>query len=282
MIYQTASDWLAAPSKSVMLFGMSGLGKTHLASMLRQKGDWFHYSVDYRIGTRYLGEAIDDDLKCKAMTVPALRELLMTGSISVKSNIRFHDLSPLSAWLGKPGAPEKGGIEFDEYCRRQNLHRAAEISAMQDSRAFLHRAEAIYEYRHFVCDTSGSICEVLNPDDPEDPLMRELSSTMLPVWIEGDDSHTAALIERFDRAPKPMYYQPEFLAAAWSEYLAQKDGPVDPDSFVRWTYARALSHRQPRYRSMAKWGVTVSASEVAALDSTDSFINLIAKAIERK
>lgn len=282
MIYQTASDWLAAPSKSVMLFGMSGLGKTHLASMLRQRGDWFHYSVDYRIGTRYLGETIDDDLKCKAMAVPALRELLMTGSISVKSNIRFHDLSPLSAWLGKPGDPQKGGIEFAEYRKRQNTHRAAEIAAMQDSAAFLHRAKVIYDYQHFVCDTSGSICEVLDPDDPDDPLMQQLAAAMLPVWIEGDDSHTAALVERFDRAPKPMYYQPEFLAAAWSEYLATHQGPVDPDEFVRWTYARALSHRQPRYRSMAKWGVTVSASEVAALDSAESFIHLIATAIDRK
>ncbi|MDP3861346.1 MAG: ATPase, partial [Phaeovulum sp.] len=61
MIYQTATDWRDAPHKKVLLFGMSGLGKTHVASMLRGTGQWFHYSVDYRIGTRYMGEHIADN-----------------------------------------------------------------------------------------------------------------------------------------------------------------------------------------------------------------------------
>jgi hypothetical protein len=39
----------------------------------------------------------------------------------------------------------------------------------------------------------------------------------------------------------------------------------DPDHFVRWTYARALAHRQPRYAAMARWGVTVTAEEVGAV-----------------
>ena len=29
----------------------------------------------------------------------------------------------------------------------------------------------IYGYQNFVCDTSGSICEVVNPEDPKDPLL---------------------------------------------------------------------------------------------------------------
>ena len=265
-----------------MPFGMSGLGKTHLATMLRAAGGWFHYSVDYRIGTRYLGEAIDDDLKRMAMAVPALRELLMTGAISIRANLRFHDLSPLSAWLGKPGDPARGGICFDDYRRRQRAHREAEIASLHDSMAFIDRAQTLYGYSHFICDTSGSICEVVDPDNPDDPLMTALSAHMLPVWIEGDDSHTAALISRFDKAPKPMYYAPDFLLAAWEDYGRDHPGPVDPDNFVRWTYARALAHRQPRYRAMAKWGVTVSAAEIAALTDADAFGDLIARAIDRK
>ena len=47
---------------------------------------------------------------------------------------------------------------------------------------------------------------------------------------------------------------------------------VDPDAFVRWTYARALAHRAPRYRAMADtWGVTVTAEEVARVTDCDSF-----------
>ena len=60
MIYETAKDWRAAKQKSVALIGMSGVGKTRISAMMRDAGDWFHYSVDYRIGTRYLDEAITD------------------------------------------------------------------------------------------------------------------------------------------------------------------------------------------------------------------------------
>ena len=45
--------------KKITLLGMSGVGKTYISSMLRSHG-WFHYSGDYRIGTRYLDEAILD------------------------------------------------------------------------------------------------------------------------------------------------------------------------------------------------------------------------------
>jgi hypothetical protein len=84
--------------------------------------------------------------------------------------------------------------------------------------------------------------------------MRQLADTLLMVWIKGSDAHTAELVKRFDRAPKPMYYQPHFLHAMWEEYRAThsvSEETCDPDHFVRWTYARALAHRQPRYAAMA-------------------------------
>lgn len=282
MIHDSGQAWRDAPEKRVMLFGMSGLGKTHIASMLRRSGDWFHYSVDYRIGTRYMGELIADDFKRHAMQVPLLRELLMTDSVRIESNITFHNLAPLSTYLGKPGDPSRGGLDFADYMTRQNQHRAAEIAAMEDSARFIDRARALYGYPHFVCDTSGSICEVVDPDDPDDPLLDRLSALMLPVWIRGTEAHTAELVRRFDAAPKPMYYQPQFLNDAWRDYGRDHPGPVDPDAFVRWTYARALAHRQPRYAAMARRGVTVEADEVAALTHPADFEALIARAIDRK
>lgn len=282
MIYPTAATWLEAPARRVMLFGMSGLGKTHLSAMLRGSGDWFHYSVDYRIGTRYLGEEIADSFKREAMRVPLLRELLLTDSVYIAANITFDNLAPLSAWVGKPGDPDQGGLPFDEYLRRQALHRAAEIAALRDTARFIDRAADLYGYAHFICDTSGSICEVLDPDDPDDPLLAELAGLMLPVWIEGSAAHTSELIARFDRAPKPMYYNPDFLAAAWADYGHDHPGPVDPDAFIRWTYARALRARQPRYAAMARAGVTVTAGEVAAIRTQGDFTALVAAAIDRK
>ncbi|MDH2325903.1 ATPase [Cereibacter sp. SYSU M97828] len=282
MIYGSAKDWIGAERKRVLLFGMSGLGKTHVSNLLRDSGQWFHYSVDYRIGTRYMGEHIADNFKREAMKVPFLRELLMTDSVYIASNITFDNLAPLSTYLGKPGDPARGGLAFDEYRKRQDQHREAEIASLLDTTRFITRADELYGYPNFVCDSGGSICEVVDPDDPADPVMAELSQNLLMVWIKGSEAHTAELVRRFDRAPKPMYYQPQFLLDAWDAYRAEKGADVDPDDFIRWTYARALAHRQPRYAAMARWGVTVMAEEVGALRDTQGFTDLIARALENR
>ena len=289
MLYSSADQWRNSDRKRVLLFGMSGLGKTHVSNILRESDKsqgqgWFHYSVDYRIGTRYMGEHIADNFKREAMRVPFLRELLMTDSVYIASNITFENLAPLSTYLGKPGRTDLGGVPFGEYLRRQAQHREAEISALLDTARFIDRAEDIYRYRNFVCDSGGSICEVADPDNPTDPVMTSLSDNLLMVWIRGSDAHTGELIRRFDRAPKPMYYQPEFLHRMWAEYLdenAVAEDAVDPDAFVRFTYARALAHRQPRYAAMAKWGVTVTAEEISKVRDAAGFTDLIATALER-
>ena len=280
MIYRSAADYLAAPRKRVLLFGMSGLGKTYLANMLRAAGNWFHYSVDYRIGTRYMNEFIADNFKREAMKVPLLRELLLTDSVYIASNITFDNLAPLSTYLGKPGDPAKGGVDIAEYQRRQSQHLGSEIAAMLDTTRFIDRARDIYGYANFVCDTSGSICEVVEADDPQDPVMTELSQHLLLVWIKGSEAHKAELARRFDRAPKPIYFRPDFLAELWAEYAKGHDpAKVDPDAFLRFGYARLLDKRQPRYEAMANWGVTVSAEQVAAVHSPAEFDTMIAAAI---
>lgn len=286
MIYETAADWRAATNRQVLLFGMSGLGKTYLASMLRQQDEWFHYSVDYRIGTRYMGEFIADNFKREAMKVPLLRELLMSDSVHIGSNITFDNLAPLSTYLGKPGNAQKGGLPFEQYMRRQDQHRSAEQASLFDTAHFISRAREIYGLPHFVCDSGGSICEVVDPEDPHDPILKALSDNLLMVWIEGSEAHTEELIRRFDRAPKPMYYQPAFLERAWVEYRVRHgltETEVDPDAFVRWTYARALAHRQPRYAAMARnWGVSVKAEDVALVKTATDFTSLIARALEAR
>ena len=282
MLYTSATTWRAAARKSVLVFGMSGLGKTHMSQILRSSGDWFHYSIDYRIGTRYMGEYIADNAKAEAMKVPFLRDLLLSDSIYIGSNITFENLSPVASYLGKPGNPALGGLDMDEYTRRQDQFRKAEIAALNDTAYFLQRAQRLYGYPHFICDTGGSICEWVDPSDPNDPLLTELSKHCLLVWIKGSDAHTQELIRRFDRAPKPMAYQPAFLARSWADYLAQTGATpdqVDPDQFIRFAYAKALAHRQPRYADMARWGVTITADQVSALTCTQDFDALIARCL---
>lgn len=286
MIYSSAMDWREAARKKVLFFGMSGLGKTYVSNVLRDSGDWFHYSIDYRIGTRYMGEYIIDNAKAEAMKVPFLRDLLLSDSIYIGSNISFENLTPVATYLGKPGNPELGGLELTEYRRRQEQFRLAEIHALLDTEYFIDRAKRLYQYPNFICDTGGSICEWVDPDDPADHVLSELSRQTLMIWIKGDEDHTAELIRRFDKAPKPMSYQPEFLTRVWDEYLAEHGyapEDVDPDAFIRWTYARALAHRQPRYQAMAdNWGVAVTADDMNKVRDAGDFDELIEHTLETR
>ena len=285
MIYENGNVWKAAKHKKVLLFAMSGLGKTHVSSMLRNGGDWFHYSVDYRIGTRYMGEHIVDNFKKAAMSVPFLADLLRSDSISIASNISFENLAPLSTYLGKPGDVARGGIPFDFYCKRQDQHHAAEQAALLDTPAFIERAQNLYGYQNFVCDSGGSICEVVDPWDKTDQVMTSLSENLLMVWIAGNEAHTSELVRRFDKSPKPMCYQPAFLLSSWEKYQSEtglSPDKVNPDDFIRWTYARALAHRQPRYVQMAQWGITLQTDDVKNIYSPEYFEDLVASALDAK
>ena len=126
---------------------------------------------------------------------------------------------------------------------------------------------------------------MVDAENPADPVMGEISQNLLLVWIKGSDAHKDELCRRFDRAPKPMYYRPEFLLQVWQEYLATTGLPeskADPDAFLRFGYARLLESRQPRYAAMARWGVTVTAEQVAQVRDVAGFETLIAAAIDRR
>ncbi|MDE0532353.1 MAG: ATPase [Albidovulum sp.] len=284
MIYKDAEHWLASGNKRILLFGMSGVGKTHVSDILRKSGQWFHYSVDYRIGTRYMGEYIVDNFKREAMRNEFLAELLKTDSIYIASNITFENLAPLSTYLGKPGDPGLGGIPYQEYKIRQQQHRHAEIASLKETKHFVDRAEKIYGYRNFVCDSGGSICEVVDTNDPSDDLMNTLAEHLLLIWIRESDDHAKQLAERFDRAPKPMYYHPSFLDRMWSEYCGVKNcraDKVDPDDFVRWIYVRAIERRMPRYRAMAEnWGIQLYANDIKRITSASEFCDLVAASLD--
>jgi len=280
MIYPSKSDWRGTAQKRVALIGMSGLGKSYLSNILRGSGDWFHYSVDYRIGTHYLGEHIVDNFKQEAMKNPFLAEHLLSDSIYIASNITFENLAPLSRYLGKPGNPGKGGISFEEYMVRQAQHREAEIAATQDSVKFIEKANRIYGYENFICDTSGSICEVTDPENKNDPTLKALSNNTLIILLKGSASHTEMLIERFNKAPKPMFAREGVMRERWTRYLNEKklsEREVDPDSFIRWSYAQMLEDRLPRYQAIAdNWGITIDADAFQGITTASEFEDVVA------
>jgi hypothetical protein len=248
-------------NKRITLLGMSGVGKTRLATLLRQS-QWFHYSGDYRIGTRYLDEAILDNIKSQAMQIPFLRELFRSDSIYICNNITVDNLKPLSTFLGKLGNPEHGGLCLAEFKRRQFLHREAEIRAMKDVPDFIRKARDIYGYRHFVNDAGGSLCEI---DDAEDE---------------------AILIRRALADPKPLYYRETFLDEELDLFMRERGLPyialVDPDDFVRFVFPRLFRSRIPRYEAIAAdYGYTVTTTELAGVASEADFLTLLATVLDR-
>ena len=286
MRFSSGKDFANWPRKAVTIFGMSGVGKTTLAGLLQDSG-WYHYSVDYRIGTRYMGEHIVDNFKREAMRVPFLRDLLLSDSIHIQSNITFDHLKPLSTYLGKPGNLAKGGISFAEYKRRQQQHCDAEISALLDVPTFIGKARDIYQYGNFVCDSGGSLCEVVDPSNQRDLVLNCLSENSLLLYVEGTPEHTRMLVERFRKHPKPMYYQPEFLEAKWAEYKAlmaiANDDDVDPDGFAVWGFEQLLHHRIPLYKAIAdNFGYTLRMRDVPAVQSVADFTELVSQTIDRK
>lgn len=276
---QSKQAFLDNPSKRITLLGMSGVGKTRLANLLRDE-NWFHYSVDYRIGTRYVGEAILDNIKTQAMQVPFLRELLLTDSIYIANNITFDNLKPLSSFLGKLGNPDLDGLSLAEFKRRQTLHLDAEISAMKDVPSFIDKANAVYGYDNFLNDASGSFCEI---DDQQ--VINEVAMQTLMIYIEADANDEKMLIERAIREPKPLYYREAFLDKHLELYMQEKKiqyvALIDPDDFVRWVFPKLFHARVPRYKAIAsQHGYTISARDAFAVSNANEFLELIANALD--
>ena len=285
MRFKSGKDFRNQPNKAITVMGMSGVGKTTLAAML-QKQHWFQYSVDYRIGTRYMDEHIVDNFKREAMRNPFLSELLRSDSIYIRSNITFDNLAPLSTYLGKPGNPALGGIAMAEYKRRQQQHHDAEIKALLDVPEFISRAYDIYGYENFICDSGGSLCEIVHVTDKDDPVIKALADNTLILYIEGTPEHANDLVKRFRKNPKPMYYQPQFLDEKWQEFKTlhkiSNENEVVPDDFASWGFEQLLHHRIPLYRKIAdNYGYTIPMSAVESLKTVNDVTTLIAKTIDQ-
>jgi hypothetical protein len=234
-----------------------------------------------------MGEFIVDNFKREAMKVPFLRELLRSDSIYIRSNITFDNLEPLSTYLGTPGDPARGGLPLAEYQRRQQQHRTSEISALLDVPEFIDRAKALYGYEDFVCDTGGSLIEVLDPGDANDPVVRTLTGATTLLYIRGTDADAEKLVARFKESPKPMYYPPNLLVAAWADYKAQtgaqSDEDVDPAGFAAWGFEALLRDRLPRYQALADaYGYTVDAADLATVRDASDFMAVMAMAIAQR
>lgn len=277
----TAEEFRHQEHKSITLLGMSGVGKTFLSNILR-KSDWFHYSGDYRIGTRYLNEPILDNIKIQAMQVPFLRDLLRSDSIFINNNITVDHLGAVSSFIGKIGDPELGGLSLEEFKRRQNLHFEAEVATMFDVPEFVQKARQIYGFNHFINDAGGSLCELGN-----DNLLDMLAEHTLFIYIQANEEDEKRLISRAKSSPKPLYYQPEFLDKQLAIYMQENNleyvAMINPDEFVRWVFPRLFYSRIPRYEAIAnKYGYTIKTEDLYKIKTETDFLQLVEKSLSSK
>lgn len=276
----TVEEFRAWEHKNITLLGMSGVGKTHLSNMLRRH-DWFHYSGDYRIGTRYLSEPILDIIKKQAMEVPLLRQLLRSDNIVIRNRISVDNLGPVLSYVGKLGNPEKGGVPLGEFSHRQELYRLAEVDAMKDVPQFIRKARDVYGFSNFINDVGGSLCELEEPS-----VIDILVEHTLILYIEVSQEDEIQLLRRAEEDPKPLYYRPEFLHHHLAIYLEQNElsyaALIDPDHFTRWIFPRLFHARIPRYEVIAApHGYRVTSAEVSKLRDEKDFLEMLENAIDR-
>ena len=275
----TATQFSRWKAKSITLLGMSGVGKTHLSSRLRQ-AHWFHYSADYRIGTRYLNEPILDNIKQQAMQVPFLRELLRSDAIYISNNITVDNLAAVLSFLGKLGDPAQAGLPLAEFKRRQQLYRDAEVAAMLDLPEFIAKSHDIYGYQHFINDSAGSLCEL---DDPQ--VLEVLAEHSLIIYLEATADNGRELLRRAEADPKPLYYRPAFLDRQLAQFMQERSltevSAIQPDDFVLWMFPRLFAARVPRYENIAReYGYTLRADSLAQVHSEADFIRCIEQVLE--
>ena len=240
--------------KRFALLGMSGLGKTFISRSLVKRDNWLHYSVDYEIG--------------KILFKNKHRNLL--------NGFEVGNLTNLSDFLGKPGSPSMGGIPFSEYLTRQKLHRDAEIKATLNASSLVENSP---ELSHFLCDTSGSICELVDPSDENDAILKSLSKNFLIICLEAPDSMYQVLINRFLAKPKPMYYEEKFLHSLWQSFKNESpkiNDHINPDDFMIYGFKALIKRRKAIFDSISKnWGISLNFENLRVVKSEADLVKAV-------
>ena len=240
--------------KRFALLGMSGLGKTFISRSLVKQDNWLHYSVDYEIG----------------------KILFKNKHKNFLNGFEVGNLTNLSDFLGKPGSPSMGGIPFSEYLTRQKLHRDAEIKATLHASSLVENSP---ELSHFVCDTSGSICELVNPSDKNDAILKSLSKNFLIICLEAPDSMYQVLINRFLAKPKPMYYEENFLHSLWQSFKNESpniNDHINPDDFMIYGFKALIKRRKAIFDSISKnWGISLNFENLRVVKSAADLVKAI-------
>jgi len=212
-------------------------------------------------------------------TDPFVADLLRSDSIYINHNISVDNLDPVSTYLGMFGDPKLGGLDKETFLERQGQYRDAEIASMKDVPRFLEKAWRIYGCKDFINDASGSLCEIADVEDENDPVIKALRDTSLILYIRANAAGEEALKRRAETNPKPLFYKATFIDSHMAE--APDDGAgIDPKAFARKMFPLLLEDRKPRYESLAgNFGFTIDVDdlfgETGKVPGSDDFLWLL-------
>lgn len=252
----SADEFLSREDKSLTLLGMSGVGKTVLSSKLEQWG-WYAYSCDLQIGKKYLEEEI-------------------LGTLHVTENtITADDLSLLSRYVGQIGDAALGGLDLEEFKRRQRLYISAETAALRAVGNAMQRAYAD-GFRNFVNDSTGSLCEI-----EDESLITQIASQSLLVYIEAGAADKREILQRAEDYPKPLYFPPALFDNWLDRYMQEHEiseiRKIKPNDFSRWVFPLLYESRLPKYeRIAAMYGITIPSKALADVGSQEDFLHIVA------
>lgn len=286
MKFTSGQEFLADESAILVIAGPSGAGKTTVCRRLNPK-DWFHYMVDYRIWTYQLADELKNMYLGRAMRDPVLALMLRNDSLSVTPKIAFNNLFASSIFMGMPGDPERGGSRLADFNRRMERYRPAEIEATLEALTFQESRQRLLVYPRFVMDSSGSLCHMVDPSDPDDPVARFLDEHCVFVNITCTRQHSKALLAAAVSDPKPIYYPGKFLDLELPGLLEHFDAgaveELDPRAVGRYLYPRLISERQRQYEALARrFGYSVPMNVIGAATTGDSVLQCIADAIDEQ
>ncbi|MGV6804102.1 MAG: hypothetical protein ACWA49_07845 [Ruegeria sp.] len=247
---------LLSEPRDILLIGMSGIGKTLLSSFLNQSGAWRYVSIDAQIQRQYLRKQILDAFNAEVSKGAMLSRLQELGILNLDDELCKDTLAPLTSYLGMPGDPDRGGIEFNEYVKRQNFHRQAELTAVEG-------LLSLESDQPVLADSSGSFCELFAAGDPTFSALKE---RFLIVSLRESDELVQNLIVRYVENPKPIYYPPDLLSEYWSEYsemAGDRDSDIDPTMFALWSYQKLISVRRDKFAALARHSdISISAADL--------------------
>lgn len=244
-------DFIKGDFKTLTLIGMSGVGKSHLATLLERSDGWHHLSVDYLIGKYYIADHIED-----------------------ADQITKDNITPIADFMGLLGNPEKGGSPFETIKRKQRLYHDAEVLASQALPSFAKQAKS-QGLSGLINDTTGSFCEL---DYPELPSI--IAEDSLIIYIEASERDREAILARAITYPKPMFYPKGLLDKLVDDFTAENDledyNGIDPKEFFDYAYPKLFDQRLPKYKSIAdNHGCTISSDAIKLVENAGDFISLI-------